>query len=75
MFDVTEIVDSAFEETTETAETDIEVEETTEESTTSPAETPRSSIMLRAAFACSMPSSVSGESHHPWMRWRTLKTV
>ena len=39
MFDVTEIVDSAFEETTETAETDIEVEETTEESTTSPAET------------------------------------
>ena len=39
MFDVTEIVDSAFEETTETVETDIEVEETTEESTTSPAET------------------------------------
>ncbi len=39
MFDVNEIVDSAFEETTETVETDTVVEETTEESTTSPAET------------------------------------
>ena len=39
MFDVNEIVDSAFEETTETAEVDTEVEETAEESTTSPTET------------------------------------
>ncbi len=39
MFDVNEIVDSAFEETTETVETDTVVEETAEEGTTSPAET------------------------------------